>query len=529
MKNFKAFADLEIQLAAQPSLVVLCGENGSGKSSISDAISHWRNRDHWGWGNDPAFFRRGGDRAAGAEGSVEIDLHEGPLPDRRAAAYVRTAQRITVEFTNPGLQQMQPATELPGPHRSIDVDDRIGEDYQRLISLSVDAVWDEDQRNKPAGEFVDGLVGAIGEPLGRLLPGLRFERPDKPFQDGSTFRFSKNGLVAYGYKQLSGGEKAVFDLLLDTTLKRVDFADAIWCIDEPEIHVNPRIHGALLQETLGLLPDTVQLWISTHSPGMLAEARRMFEQDHDSVAFLDLGGIDPAQTQALHPSQPSRDFWKQQLSVALGDMATLVAPSRVVLCEGSPVHGNRPKARWDSRVLEKIFNDEFPDVGYLSVGNSDDVVGDRMDVGSALATLTDGVEVLRVVDRDGRSADQIAELEAAGCRVLRRRHLEAYLLNDEVADALCDSKHRPEQKTHVRQALVDAIQQSVTRGNDPDDVKSAAGHFVNEAKRLLDIRDGGSDTPSFLRDTVAPCLKPGMGAYDALKVEVFGGAPADQT
>jgi predicted ATPase len=522
MKEFKAFTDLEIQIPDCPRLVILCGENGSGKSSINDAIAIWRNRNHWGWGGDPGFFRRGGDRSTSQEGTVEVDLHEGQPADLRAAAYVRTAQRITVEFTNPGLHQIQPATELPGPHRSIDVDDRIAEDYQRLISLSVDAVWDEEQRDKPSGEFVDQLVGAIGDPLARLIPGLRFERPDKPFQDGSTFRFSKNGLVAYSYKQLSGGEKAVFDLLLDTTLKRVDFSDAIWCIDEPEIHVNPRIHGALLQETLGLLPETVQLWISTHSPGMLAEARRMYEQDHDSVAFLDLGSVDPTQAQVLLPSNPSRDFWKQQLTVALGDMAALVAPSRVVLCEGSPVTGNRSKARWDSQVLERVFSGEFPDVGYLSVGNSDDVVGDRMDVGSALATLADGVEVLRVIDRDGRSAEQIAELATTGCRVLRRRHLESYLLDGAVLDALCDERQMPDKKPQLQQALEDAIQQSIGRGNDADDAKSAAGQVVNTMRRDLGIRDGGGDTASFLRDTVAPCLRPGMTAYDELKTDVFG-------
>jgi predicted ATPase len=525
MKDFKAFKDLEIQIPTRPSLVVLCGENGSGKSSINDAIASWRNQQHWGFGGDPAFFRRGGDRAAVENGVVEIDFHGDVNPgDRRAAVYVRTAQRITVEFTNPGLSQIQPAIELPGPPRSIDVDDRIAEDYQRLISLSVDAVWDEEQRDRPAGEFVDRVVGGIADPLTRLIPGLKFDRPDKPFREGSTFRFSKGGLAAYGYKQLSGGEKAVFDLLLDTTLKRADFSDAIWCIDEPELHVNPRIHGALLREMLALLPDTVQLWISTHSPGMLAEARRMYEQDHDAVAFVDLGGVDPAEPRALSPSAPSRTFWKQQLSVVLGDLASLIAPSRVVLCEGSPVEGDRSKARWDSQVLERIFSGEFPDVGYLSVGNSDDVVGDRMDVGAALATLADGVEILKVIDRDGRSVEQIEELASAnGCRVLRRRHLESYLLDGEVLDLLCEVTERPEKKAELRAALADAIQESISRGNDPDDMKRAASQFVNKARGLLNVRSGGSDTASFLRDTVAPCVRPGMVVYDELRADVFGG------
>jgi predicted ATP-dependent endonuclease of OLD family len=171
MKDFKAFKDLEIQIPIRPSLVVLCGENGSGKSSVNDAMATWRNHQHWGYGGDPDFFKRGGDRGESAAGEVTIDFHQDHVADRRAAVYVRTAQRITVEFTNPGLQQLPSPIDEQGPPRSIDLDDRIAQDYQRLITLSVDAVWDEERRSRPSGEFIDGVVGAIAEPLARLIPG----------------------------------------------------------------------------------------------------------------------------------------------------------------------------------------------------------------------------------------------------------------------------------------------------------------------------------------------------------------------
>ena len=378
-------------------------------------------------------------------------------------------------------------------------------------------------RDKPAGEIVDHLVGAIADPLERLIPGLRFEGPDKPFESSSTFRFSKSGIQRYAYKQLSGGEKAVFDLLLDAVLKRVEFPNAIWCIDEPELHVNPRIQGDLLKEISQLLPQTAQLWVCTHSAGMLAEARRQYGDAPGSVAFVDMGGLDIGQPVFLEPIVPDRAFWKQQLTVALGDMASLVAPAKVVLCEGYPVGGRRSRAQWDSRVLETIFSVEFPDVGYFSMGNSDDVVGDKMHLGEALTALTDGVETLRVIDRDARSEAEIEEMINDGCRVLRRRHLEAYLLDNEVLDELCNRLGKPEQSADLRAALASALKASIEeRGNPADDFKSAAGQFVNAARKLLGQTTGGSDQHSYLRDTIAPCLRPGMTAYEELREDVFG-------
>jgi hypothetical protein len=100
--------------------------------------------------------------------------------------------------------------------------------------------------------------------------------------------------------------------------------------------------------------------------------------------------------------------------------------------------------------------------------------------------------------------------------------MESYLLDHEVLDALCEARAQADKKSALRQALADAVSASVNRGNDSDDLKSAAGEFVVEARRLLGIRDGGNDTRSFLRDTVAPCVRPGMVTYDELRVDVFG-------
>ena len=224
-----------------------------------------------------------------------------------------------------------------------------------------------------AGEIVGGLVGAIAEPLARLLPGLTFEGPSLDPLAGGTFEFSKGTVSRYAYKMLSGGEKAVFDLLLDFAVKREILNDTVYCVDEPELHVNASIHGLLLEEIVGLLPDGCQLVIATHSAGMLATARAMYDADPRSVAFLDFDSLNMDKPVELTPATPDRAFWRRQLTIAFGNFADLLAPARVVLCEGEPLRRNTRRASFDARCMTSIFGDQMPDTSFISVGSSEEV------------------------------------------------------------------------------------------------------------------------------------------------------------
>lgn len=339
---------------------------------------------------------------------------------------------------------------------------------------------------------------------------------------GATFRFSREHASGYPYKLLSGGEKAVFDLLLDAVVTVEALGGVLWCIDEPEVHVNPAIHGALLGELVDLLPDDGQMVVATHSAGMLAEARRRYEVDSTAVVFFDFSDVALSSDTELLPATVNRAFWQRQLRVALGDLAGLVAPRTVVLCEGNPDRRDRPRARFDSRCLENIFASDMPDVAFVSVGNSDDVIGDRMDIGAAVEAIVDATQVIRVIDRDARSEAEVADLIDAGHRVLQRRNIEGYLLDRAVIEALCTKAGRADAVGQVFTALDHAVAASVSRGNPADDLKKAAPQFVTAVRQILDIRTGGSTTETFLRDTVAPLLTRELPAYRELQRDIFG-------
>lgn len=186
------------------------------------------------------------------------------------------------------------------------------------------------------------------------------------------------------------------------------------------------------------------------------------------------------------------------------------------------------RAAFDAQCYRTTFATEHPDTDFVSVGNSTDIVRDRLEIGWAIQTIAPGTLVSRIVDRDFRSENEIQLLERAGTRVLKRRHLEAYLFDDEVIEALCHEHSQPEHIPDALRIKADAIAASVARGNMADDIKRASGDIAEGLRRLLTLSRAGSTAEAFARDTMAPLLRPGMRTYIELHEAVFG-APSQLT
>ena len=93
--------------------------------------------------------------------------------------------------------------------------------------------------------------------------------------------------------------------------------------------MNTRLQGKLLEELYNLIPESSQLWIATHSIGMLRKAKELYDADNGKVVFLDFGGRNFDAPVTMRPVPPTRKFWEDVLSVALDDLATLVVPSKI--------------------------------------------------------------------------------------------------------------------------------------------------------------------------------------------------------
>lgn len=518
VRRFRRFEDLELGPLTPAKLVVLAGPNGAGKSSLFDAFSTWFQM-HSGFGIswDQAYHSRANEQFSN---NVEIEFHSGG-PSKKSF-YFRSAYRNDPEFQISALSRQNVPTEEIRIRRMIDADGTVGSNYQRLASAAFENAFSKDPGSMTLDQFREQTIGEISRAVARLFPDLKVHTLGNPLEEG-TFRFAKGAVSKFSYKNLSGGEKAAFDLLLDFIVKKSAYDDTVFVIDEPEAHMNTRLQGDLLAELYSLVPEGSQLWISTHSIGMMRRARELYRHNPSDVLFLDFEGHDFDKRTVLSPVPPTRAFWERVLRVALDDLADLVAPSRIIICEGNPkVPTPGKNEEHDARCYNIIFAEELPDAKFVSGGNSHDVAADRLKFATVFSSLFKGIRITRLVDGDDHTAQDRLDLAQEGIQSLSRRHLESYLFDDDTLAALCDSVGKSSQLPTVLAAKAAAIAALSSRNKPVDDLKSAAPQIYASLKTTLALTGVGNDYLAFSRQVLAPLVRPGTTTYAQLKTDIFG-------
>ena len=537
IQDFKRFTDLTVtDLPATARLVVLVGPNGAGKTSLFEAFNYWVSIARQQYNFDSLYHAKTGRPTATdwAQMLQRIDLafHDAQInPQTRSQQalktfYLRSAYRHEPDFT---INQLNRADDMlldsRRPQTLMSGEARVSDNYQRIVSASVEALFDPVNKNTAAGQIVERLIGRVREGIGRVFEGLTLDGPGRPMQ-GGTFFFTKGTSAGYHYKNLSGGEKAAFDLLLDFIVKTEAFDDSIFCIDEPELHMHTRLQGQLLDELLRQLPAPCQLWLSTHSIGMTRRAMELHRANPEQVVFLDFGAFDFDQPTVMRPAVIDRSFLKKMFAVALDDLSELVAPHEIAFCEGRRESGGTKRSpTFDAAVYRTIFGGRHPDTEFVPLGGTSELDRDALLLSTVLSQMMPSIRTWKVFDRDDRSATEISDLAAAGTRVLGRRDLESYLWDDEILSELAAEAGHPTEAPALINEKQRLMAQLGAQGKPVDDIKAIAGQMYNECKRRLQLTQCGNNSVDFARVTLAPLVKPNTRTYTELETAIFGVAP----
>ena len=533
IQDFKRFANLEIiNIPQTAKLILLTGPNGSGKTSLFEAFNYWmklsarqdysydkdyywRFKDLAQMPGDGNIIQRTWDNINPSFYGVVDDIRHNQEACRKTF-YIRSAYRHSPDFTSEGLHRLDDILNDSGRASMLMLpESRVQDNYQRLVGISLESLYDKNQRDKTVGQISDELIGEVQQAMLRVFDGLVLEGPGNPLE-GGTFRFTKGVVSNFHYKNLSGGEKAAFDLLLDFIIKRKKFDDTIFCIDEPELHMHTRLQAKLLEVIFSLIPNNCQLWLATHSIGMARKAAELYAANPGQVAFIDFHDQDFDQSVQLKPIQPGREFWKQMFHTALDDLAELVVPKYVVFCEGKRIGCGGRKPSFDVAVYKTIFGSQFPSVEFIPLGGTNEVQSDGDTFSLLLSKLAPGIKCWKIFDRDDRHDDEIQQLQTGGIQVLQRRDLESYLWDDEILKALCDLYGQPEKLSELLAEKQQALTVGAEQGKPADDIKAASGRLYNKCKQALGLTQCGNDAEAFARLTLAPLVKPGTSVYQAL-------------
>jgi len=549
IEDFKRFVNLSItELPPTAKLILLTGPNGSGKTSLFEAFNFWMGYAKQSITYEPDYYERSLPAQPNHDWSavlrqiqhhdlsavlrrIQLKFHGVstgiPQAQNRKDFYIRSAYRHEADFTTNGLENAGDILhDSLRPQRLIQQEQRVSENYQRMVANAVKELFSNDTatQQKSVVEVANELVGEVRAAMNKVFGDLMLEGLGDPLTNG-TFRFKKGTVSDFHYKNLSGGEKAAFDLLLDFIVKRKAFNDTVYCIDEPELHMHTHLQAKLLEVMFDLIPDNCQLWLSTHSIGMARKAAELSVTNPGQVIFIDFHGKNFDQPEKLTPVQPGRQFWERMFHTALDDLAELVVPKYVVFCEGKRFgqeNKGKRKPSFDVAVYQIIFGNQFPSVEFVPLGGTNEVHNDGETFGLLLSKLAPGIKCWKIFDRDDRHEDEIRQLQTGGTQVLQRRDLESYLWDNEILQALCNLHGQSEKLAELlaekQQALTDGEQQ----GKPTDDIKAASGHLYNKCKQILGLTQCGNDAEAFARLTLAPLVKPETRVYQELADIVVG-------
>lgn len=508
LKKFKRFKGLTVSgLPETAKLVVLVGPNGCGKSSLFDAIYVNARRKFIAASDDPTYYNRmtGGlnepDSGVNGIGITFHGIQHNEIVWQKAV-YARSAYRNDPSFSIEQLSPVQSAFFEQRPARMIDNDQAAGANYRRLVSQALEGAFERMESSTTLGQFREEILAEIRNAVGSMFPDLTLNSLGSPLSGGATFRFNKGAVKRFTYENLSGGEKAAFDLILDLVVKSREYDDTVFCIDEPESHVGMGLHGQLLAALYGLIPDNCQLWIATHSIGMMRKAYDLYKAEPGKVVFLDFACRNFDEPQEIKPAEMDRALWERMHSVVLDDLADLLFPDVLYFCE-SVLHKG-----FDAYCYNTIFSSKHPEAKFVSVGSC-----------SAVETLTvalrremPGKGIFGVRDKDSQVEAEVAATQKKGVRVLSRICLEEYLLHDDALDALCRKHDLPAGSLDAMQQFRDA-----PNSKPKDAAKSIWKHVVNSRHGL----PVGGDFEEFLKH-LAELITPEMTVYRELERDIFG-------
>lgn len=487
LNKFRRFTELTIDLGANPAkIIALVGENGCGKSSVFDALEE-KNKENRNQGSSEDHYLSkalytGDIEKYDRKKSVVIETDNSEFTS--TSIYIRSSYRFTAHLNVESIKRL-PDIDIDSerPLTTSAIDKRMQQNYERLIGGFYDDVYDKEITGK---NWCENNIKEINDILTDIFD-IRISSLGNPVDKRGKLYFNKGDSEAFPFDNLSSGEKEAIDLLLDLKIKTKVFTDTIFCIDEPELHLNTAIQRKLLLAIEKLIPNNCQLWIATHSIGFL---RGLQDDLPNESQVIDMSGNNFDSPTKLTPMNNSRKNWMKIFRTVLEDITGLVAPKRIIYCEGKMI------SSIDETIFNTIFSD-YHDIMFISATNKSESVKYASIALTIINRAFEDVQIIVLLDRDdGRSSSKKSHVET---KYLKRREFENYLFDYEII-----SKAFPEVTKEQFNTIIADVEN--------DDVKPHIKSFIS----LCEVND-----ETVLKLRLAEKITPDTHIYKELSSCIF--------
>lgn len=484
IKDFKRFKDLTLDLGENPAkIIALVGTNGCGKSSVLDAFIAC-GKDcggRIGEFSTPGIFYRTDNRNVRQLISIDYldnngntidhyDLyfnHEFYKNNREVIFSFRSPYRYNTDLNIREIRATNPIeNNSDGASCSLNLDSKVENNYRRLLGFYNGVMIEDDI--KPSEARVK-VIGLLNESVKNCLD-LEIVDLGNVERGNGTLSFKKSDSdITFSFDSLSAGEKEVVDILLDLFLRREKYENSIFLLDEPELHINTAVQRKLIIEIDKLIGDGGQIWIATHSIGFLRAFQEELSGKCQVIHFEDNMRF-ASETITLTPVANNRTTWKSIFGTALDDLTGLIAPNRIIYCEGRDEPRQDGSERGlDAQVLNNIFNAEYPDTVFVSSGGNTEL-DQRSSIALAiLGKVFPDMEIWVFKDRDMASGKLVSESDRMEYlanqderfRVMKRWEIENYLFDEEVLREYCVLNEKEFDEAKYKQNFMDLIDSDV--------------------------------------------------------------------
>ncbi|QUX92486.1 hypothetical protein CYL31_14235 [Marinomonas sp. A3A] len=481
LKNgYKRFHELTIDLGDDPKrIVALVGPNGCGKSSVLDGMlfhnnAHNRigdkgkkNHEYHSMNQTPNYNYQ----------NVDIEFVDGNYRKIREEKASTGKENTIFSFRSPyrynsnlKVTQSKATNEIRlngyGASSASDLDDKMEENYRRLYVKFNKYLHETDC--KPS-EAKTKIIGDLNSSISKCLDLEICSIGDIEASQGTLYFQKKDHPNRFEFNVLSSGEKEVVDILLDLYLRKDEYSDTVFLLDEPELHINTSIQKNLLLEINRLVGDDCQIWITTHSIGFLRTLQEELKNDCQVIQFKSEYDL-ASKPYTLTPMKSSKASWKDIFSIALDDLANLVCPRRIIYCEGRDSPGRNGTERGlDANVFNNVFSEQHPDALFVSSGGNTEL-DQRSDIAIAiLSKVFSDLDIFVLKDRDMASGRDTTENDRQvylqnnpnNHRVLRRWEIENYLYDKEVLASYCNGNNLTFNEQAYDQFVTDIVNQNL--------------------------------------------------------------------